>query len=177
MNAKITLPHDDNFSDDELAFLPYFTLLANSVDAASDRLLRYARASLQRTWRVVARERPDLWSAIFLAADAAGETRVDKDEIARAARLNLQEWPLELINWPVLNSVRLDVHIDRDLTRADRHQGSRVLPANERCQQRWNANPFILDGGNGRGETDPGAWLAPYWIMRHHGQLAPPKQL
>lgn len=173
MNAKITLPVDDNFSDDELAFLPYFTLLVNSVGAASARLLRFAQASLQRTWRVVARERPDLWSAIYLAANAAGEAGVDRDAIARAARLNLQEWPLELIDWPVCNSARLDVRLDRNRGRGGHLQGTRVLPANERCQQRWNHDPFVLDGGSGRSETDPGAWLAPYWVMRHHGQLAP----
>lgn len=27
INQKITFPADDNFSDDELAFLPYFTYL------------------------------------------------------------------------------------------------------------------------------------------------------
>eukprot|EP00465_Bigelowiella_longifila_P004909 CAMPEP_0185265802 /NCGR_PEP_ID=MMETSP1359-20130426/28859_1 /TAXON_ID=552665 /ORGANISM="Bigelowiella longifila, Strain CCMP242" /LENGTH=63 /DNA_ID=CAMNT_0027855285 /DNA_START=64 /DNA_END=256 /DNA_ORIENTATION=+ len=38
----------------------------------------------------------------------------------------------------------------------------RVLPANERSQFRWNSNPFALDGGNGRADYDPAAWLLPY---------------
>ena len=29
INQKITFPRDDNFSDDELAFLPYFTYFYN----------------------------------------------------------------------------------------------------------------------------------------------------
>ena len=30
VNQKITFPRDDNYSDDELAFLPYFTYLFTS---------------------------------------------------------------------------------------------------------------------------------------------------
>jgi hypothetical protein len=51
-------------------------------------------------------------------------------------------------------------------------QSVKVLPANERSQFRWNANPFILDGGgDGMSEFDAGSWLTPYWMARYHGIL------
>ena len=44
------------------------------------------------------------------------------------------------------------------------------LPASERRQYRWNADPYdVTDGGDGLSEGDPGAWLLPYWMARHHG--------
>ena len=37
--------------------------------------------------------------------------------------------------------------------------------ANERTQQRWNSNPFeVVGGGSAMSESDPGAWLLPYWV-------------
>ena len=41
----------------------------------------------------------------------------------------------------------------------------------ERNQQRWNANPYVLDGGSGMNECDPGAWLLPYWMGVYHGLI------
>ncbi len=46
-----------------------------------------------------------------------------------------------------------------------------VVPANERTQLRWNANPYDLVGGTGYNEFDPGAWLLPYWIARYHNLI------
>ena len=45
-------------------------------------------------------------------------------------------------------------------------QSVRVLPANERGQLRWNADPFLLDSAGSSSEMDPGAWLMPYWLAR-----------
>jgi hypothetical protein len=34
---------------------------------------------------------------------------------------------------------------------------------------RWNANPFVVDGGKGgRSEDDGAAYLLPYWLGRYH---------
>lgn len=46
-----------------------------------------------------------------------------------------------------------------------------VLPANERTQLRWNANPYQLDNSGSSSEMDPGAWLMPYWLARWTGML------
>ena len=37
INAKIETPVDDNYSDDELTFLPYYTYLTNSMDPEKAR--------------------------------------------------------------------------------------------------------------------------------------------
>jgi hypothetical protein len=34
INAKIETPIDDNYSDDELTFMPYYTYLSNCFDEA-----------------------------------------------------------------------------------------------------------------------------------------------
>jgi hypothetical protein len=54
----------------------------------------------------------------------------------------------------------------------------------ETCPHRymWNADPFDLQSVQvwnneparrhaGMNEEDPGAWLLPYWLARHHGLL------
>ena len=43
------------------------------------------------------------------------------------------------------------------------------MPPDERPVMRWNANPFVVDGGNGgRSESDGAAFLLPYWLGRYH---------
>ncbi len=53
-------------------------------------------------------------------------------------------------------------------------EGTKVFPANERVQGRWNADVYDLDAGAGFSESDGGAWLLPYWIARAFNLLAPP---
>lgn len=86
---------------------------------------------------------------------------------------NLQTWPLELVDWPVQNSLRHDIQFSPSLNRFQQTNSDsiRVLPANERVQSRWNSNPHDLDGGFGLTEGDPGAWLLPYWLSRYHGLI------
>lgn len=53
-------------------------------------------------------------------------------------------------------------------------EATRIFPANERAQGRWNADPYDLDGGSGYSENDAGAWLLPYWMARAFGIIAAP---
>ena len=47
-----------------------------------------------------------------------------------------------------------------------------LLPPDERPTMRWNANPFVVDGGRGgRAEDDGAAFLLPYWLGRYHKRL------
>mmetsp|Transcript_14402 Transcript_14402/g.22916 ORF Transcript_14402/g.22916 Transcript_14402/m.22916 type:complete len:125 (-) Transcript_14402:178-552(-) len=94
--------------------------------------------------------------------------------LLRDIKWNLETWPLELTNYPVNNSRRLDVVFNPELDRFARSHvaGMRILPANERSQFRWNTNPFELDGGNGHADYDPAAWLLPYWMGRYFSILA-----
>lgn len=167
-----------NFSDDELTFLPFYAMLAacsppspcaSLFDPHSHAAIL---AALDRTWGAVRPGRSSLWSAIWLAISG----RTDADATG-ALRWNLQTWPLEMVEWPVDNSHRQDIFYEPTDDRfghghtQSTHTRS-PLPANERRQVRWNANPWdVSAGGDGRTEMDPGAWLLPYWLARYHGLL------
>jgi hypothetical protein len=98
------------------------------------------------------------------------------DALAGGIAWNLRTWPVELVDWPAKNSHRLDVTLDPDAVgrATPGNEGLAVLPANERAQCRWNADPYDLDGGSGMDECDPGAFLLQYWLARWAGVIAPP---
>jgi hypothetical protein len=64
---QIEVPSDDNYSDDELTFLPYYTYLTNCFNATQRA---YATASIIRTWKSISNLRSDLWNAIFAATSS-----------------------------------------------------------------------------------------------------------
>lgn len=173
MNLKITAPSDDNYSDDELTFLPYFTFLffcQNSSTCPFDRAP--VLTSMERTFQIVRPERPDLWDAIYLATSGNQD-----DSIVRDIVWNLRTWPLELIRWPVSNAERQDILYDLAVTRFGFKDVQSLhtrppLPSNERMQGLWNGNPWIVTAsGSGMSEDDAGAWLLPYWMARFFGVL------
>jgi hypothetical protein len=110
INLKIESPIDDNYSDDELIFLPYYTLL-QATSTTSDTSRRQATlASMRRTWAAVRGGRSSLWAAIALATTTASDDDAGHsggggtgEELAqRKADLQdlvwtLQNWPSELI--------------------------------------------------------------------------------
>ena len=176
LNAKIEVPTDDNFSDDELTFLPYalFCAYAPAAAAAAPALPPAVAASLQRTFAFVRAYRPALWSVMYLSCTAGGAP-VNPTAAATDAWWNLATWPLELIDWPIANSQRADVRLNPEPNRNLQYgtQSATVLPANERGQYRWNADPYALDTpGVGLDEYEPGAWLLPYWLARAAGLIA-----
>ena len=59
-NLKIQAPCDDNYSDDELTFLPYYTILSCTV--ADPARGAAALRSMQQTWRIVRKGRSNLWA-------------------------------------------------------------------------------------------------------------------
>jgi hypothetical protein len=180
LNAKIETPCDDNFSDDELTFLPYLTWFSASVDAHHAGVAFDPApivASLHRTHRVVASERSGLWEAIFFGAVGAGDASL-RASAARDVKWNLRSWPLSHIHWAHNNSLRQDIYYQPGSDRFGRanvetSHARDPLPANERNQLRWNANPWALSNGagDGRTESDPGAFLLPYWYSRYVGLL------
>jgi len=183
LNSKITVPDDVNFSDDELAFLPYYTHLVTADAGALDPQVV---CSLSRSWREgVAQEHSALWATIHAAAarqvrkagleevwQACGSGAVTTEEQdIKVALWSLRNWPLELITWPVTNSDRQDIVLDSSVDRFGRTQSIQVLPANERNQYRWNSNPHELDSTwpGATSEGDPGAWLLAFWMAKFHG--------
>ena len=115
---------------------------------------------------------PSASTALSPSCSAGGSSSPLED-----LKWNLQTWQLELIQWPVSNSHRMDLTLTRELDRFGRAvelaHTRPPLPANERCQSRWNRDPFdVSDGWDGMIEDDPGAWLLPYWIARFFGLLS-----
>ncbi len=159
-NQKINYPGRINHSDDELAFLSYYPLLIYEKDA---KLREVYLQSLERSWQVERPERNPLWNFIYAACSGAKE--YDREDSIRT----LREIPMELIEWTVTNSHRLDVPMDLLADRFNRKQALIVLPYDELPMTKWNGNPYRIDGGNGGRTEDDGAYfLLPYWMGRYH---------
>lgn len=163
-NQKINIPGHVNHSDDELAFLSYYPLLAYEKDP---QLLAVYRQSLERAWQVERPERNPLWNFIYAAG--MGSKEFDVSESVRT----LREIPMDLITWTVTNSHRLDVPKDLLGDRFNRAQALAVLPYDELPVMKWNGNPYQLDGGDGGQHEDDGTFfLLPYWMGRYHKLIA-----
>jgi hypothetical protein len=159
-NQKVMVPGHINHSDDELAFLSYYPLLRYEDDPA---LLEVYRQSLERSWQIERPERNPLWNFIYAAGTGVAE--FDREASLRT----LREIPMDLVQWDVRNSHRLDVPIDPLSDRFKRRQALVVLPYDELPMSKWNGNPYSLDGGNGGRSEDDGAYfLLPYWMGRYH---------
>lgn len=162
LNQKILPPGDINHSDDELAFICYYSLLTYETDP---ELRRLYLLSLERSWRIERPERNPLWNLIYgaLTGNACD---------AEAAVQTLAEIPLDLINWPVRNSHRNDIECSPRTGRFGEVESVDPLPAAERPIGKWNSNPFRLDGGgDGTSEDDGAYYLLPYWLGRYHGLI------
>jgi len=159
-NQKMMVPGHINHSDDELAFLSYYPLLAYERDPAR---LEVYRESLERSWQIERPERNPLWNVIYAAGSGAAE--YDRD----AALRTLREIPMDMIQWSVRNSHRRDVPVDPLADRFKRRQALIVLPYDELPMSKWNGNPYTLDGGDGGRHEDDGAYfLLPYWMAVYH---------
>jgi hypothetical protein len=162
-NQKIMVAGSINHSDDELAFLSFYPLLRYETDPA---LLQVYKQSLERSWQIERPERNPLWNVIYAAG--TGATAYDREESIRT----LREIPMDLVEWSVRNSHRLDVPVDPMADRFKRRQALIVLPYDELPMTKWNGNPYSLDGGkDGRGEDDGAYFLLPYWMGRFHKLL------
>lgn len=176
VNAKIAAPSDDNYSDDELAYFAYYALLnaAPAVQANNSATFTLATNSMLRTWRLIRFTRPSLWHAMTLGTAGAALTAPDYAALSDIA-FNLRTWPVEQLDWPVVNSDRADLSwlVDPEVNRDFQHSTDSVpvVPANERCTARWNSDERTMDGGSGYNQQDGGAFLLPYWMSRYYGFL------
>jgi hypothetical protein len=165
-NQKIVIPGSINHSDDELAFLSFYPLLQYEQDPA---LREVYKQGLQRSWTIERPERNPLWNFIYATGmSAGGGTAVREFDRAESLR-TLHEIPMDLIEWNVKNSVRVDVPIDPMPDRQGQRQALVVLPYDELAMTKWNGNPFRLDdGADGKREDDGAYFLLPYWMGRYH---------
>ncbi len=160
IDQKIMPPGIVNHSDDELAFLAYYTLLSYEDDP---HLRSIYLLSLERSWQYERPEHCPLWNFIYGALTC---NHCDVDE----AVLALERIPMDLITWTMRNSHRADIQFDESPGRFDEPQSAVAIPPDERPVMRWNGNPYRLDGGNdGRSEDDGTFYLIAYWLGRYHG--------
>ena len=160
VQQKMYGPFDINHSDDELAFLPNYTLMRYANDP---KLLPMYIKSTQRSWKVEQPDRIPLWNIISSNA-------LKKDCDLKIALEELQQIPMDLITWKMENSHRWDLPQDQMSDRFGKAQAIRPIPTPERGISKWNSNTYIYDSGSdGYGEDDGAFFLLPYWMGRYHG--------
>ena len=152
-----------NFSDDELAYLSYEPLLKYEKDSG---LRKIYLDGLRFTWSQVHADMNPLWNYISTAGGGGRMTGVIREESRRA----LERIPMDMIEWGVRNSHRIDVRFQKEQDRHGHRQLTEVLAPDERAVEKWNSNPYIPDGGAaGRVEDDGAYFLLPYWMGRYYG--------
>lgn len=160
VQQKMYFPYEINHSDDELAFLPYYSLLQHVRDP---ELKKTYQKSLLRSWQVEQPDRNPLWNII-------ASSGLDKDCDLDIAVKELQDFPMDVIKWTMDNSHRWDIRFNPMPDRFLNPQATNVIPVDERGISKWNSNPYkLVQKGNGTGEDDGAAWLLPYWMGRYHG--------
>jgi hypothetical protein len=158
--TKRCFPDENNHSDDQLGHVAWYPILQLERDP---RVRRALVAGIRRHYAIVQPEKPSFYIFVYATADPMGA------DIAAAVE-NLREIPTDRRTWAVKNSHRADVTISSLPNRFGRPVLTRVLPADERCFEKWNADPYVPDGGDGgRVEDDGAAYLLPYWMGRFHG--------
>ena len=149
-----------NYSDEELAMLPFYCAFRYETDP---KLLQAYRKGVDEWWANIQREACPLWTFIYLTGQP--EAKVD----LAAAVWTLYRMPIETIEWSVHNSHRQDLVWASGADRFGRREVINLLPPDERPVMKWNSNPFNVDGGDaGRSEDDGAAFLLPYWMGRYY---------
>ncbi|HXT40474.1 MAG TPA: hypothetical protein VN887_10685 [Candidatus Angelobacter sp.] len=152
-----------NFSDDELAYLSYEPLLKYEKNS---KLRGIYLDSLRFTWSQIRSDFNPLWNYISVAGGGGKMARAIRAESQRT----LERIPMDMIEWSVGNSHRIDVQLRADKDRHEHPQLTVVLAPDERPVEKWNSNPYIPDGGaGGYGEDDGAYFLLPYWMGRYYG--------
>jgi hypothetical protein len=200
INVKMIAVCDNNFSDDELDYLTYFTFIyaVNSISsstslspaqkqraqAITDKLLEFVRIGLDLVHHYKYLDKSPFYNFIYCyASGQVNQTRhlykkdhlssfaFDCNTLSKDGIWYLQRWPLEMISWPQFNSDRLDIHYNLPAQCGSHKLSLELLPPDERVADIWNSNVYILDEGNGFDEEDPTAFLISYWGMRYFNLL------
>jgi hypothetical protein len=184
-------PGSGNQSDDEMAFMCFYTLLRYSREEPLKSLIRY---SFFRYWL---NEQPEM-NPFFNFAYAAHNLKASLPSVFGAfsgappagwledAMDTLRGFPLDRLNWPHRNSHRLDLvtlptvraldleSAGREPPRGHRVNG-KVLPVENRHFNHWNTDPWRLDYGGDGDELAAGTvFLLPYYMGLYHGFIEKP---
>ena len=158
--TKKHFPNENNHSDDQLGFVAWYPILQLEKDP---RVRRALGAGVRRHYEIVKPEKPSFYTFVYATIDPRGAD-------LNAAVENLCEIPTDRRAFEAKNSHRADVQLSHQRNRFDKQILTRVLPADERCFRKWNADPYVPDAGvGGHLEDDGAAYLLPYWMGRYHG--------
>ncbi len=170
-------PGSGNQSDDEMAFMCYYTLLSYEKDP---QLRRYYLRSLRDYWTWEEPESNPLFNFMFVAKYEIPERYRRFFSLPQSAIDDsvdtLKRIPLDRVDWDYKNSHRIDIvpmgrHIRRSRGAGHLRNG-KCLPIDERHVEHWNHNPFRLDGGaGGKRLADGAAFLLPYYMGLYHGYV------
>jgi hypothetical protein len=183
-------PGSGNQSDDEMAFMSYYSLLRCSSDEVLKSMIRF---SFFNYWVNEAPEMNPFFNFAYAACslDASGANPWGRVSLKpwpgwqQDAMATLYGFPLDRLNWPHRNSHRLDVvglprvrSSDLDVPdvpkRGHRFNG-KVLPVENRHFNHWNTDPWELDyGGQGNELAAGTVFLLPYYLGLYHGFIERP---
>jgi hypothetical protein len=154
-----------NHSDDLLSFDAYWVLYRWAFNGELKK--KYATA-IRDHWEIEKEEKNPLFAFVY-ASTRPKEFDLD------GALWTLRRFPWDMVDWDVHNSDRGDI---TKLPPNFRHKELKeLLPPGERRVTRWNAHPFVLDGGSGGHiELAGDEYLLPYWMGRYLKIIAPPER-
>lgn len=183
-------PGSGNQSDDEMAFMCYYSLLRYSRNEALKTQIRYSFFSY---WSNERAELNPFFNFAFAAQNLG--TAITNTWGAypvgpwpgwlEDSRATLHGFPLDRLNWSHRNSHRLDLirlgqQQAKDLYEPERsargHRvNGKVLPVENRHFGHWNTDPWDLDYHGNASELSAGTvFLLPYYMGLYHGYIAKP---
>ena len=173
-------PGSGNQSDDEMAFMDFYNLIRYETDPKPRQ--KYALA-FSNYWTMERLELNPLFTFMYAATNggkrfqhAFGEIDLSPSGKWLEESIDtLRRYPLDRINWRLINSRRKDVVPLPDYAREDGAKGlgyrnnGKVLPIDERYVNQWNHDPWELDeGGDGTELADGSSFLLPYYMGLYH---------
>jgi hypothetical protein len=183
-------PGSGNQSDDEMAFMCYYTLLRCSQD---EELKAEVRWSFLRYWVNEAAEMNPFFNFAYAAHNLDAEagnpwgrfSLKPWDDWLTDSMATLRGFSLDRLDWPHKNSHRLDIERLRPPAMRDIYESGRstrghrvsgkVLPVENRHFNHWNTDPWQLDYGGAGNELAAGTvFLLPYYLGTYHGFIAKP---
>lgn len=182
-------PGSGNQSDDEMAFMCYYSLLRYSLDQELKAQIRF---SFFRYWANEASELNPFFNFAYAAHNLDATLTITWGTFPISpwsgwledSRSTLYGFPLDRLNWPHKNSHRLDIIPlgrvqSRDLYEPGSSRGHRVngkvLPIENRHFNHWNTDPWQLDyGGHGDELAAGTVFLLPYYLGLYHGFIEKP---
>ncbi len=174
-----------NQSDDEMAFMCFYNLLAYTQEAAWRSRWLFAFHAYS------ALELPEMNPFFNFAYAAYGRGRTYHNPWGdfpvepwsgwlEDSMETLRGFPLDRANWAHRNSHRIDLRMLPPQNSTDIYEpgagrrghrvDGRVLPVENRHFNHWNTDPWRLDyGGDGRELGSGTVFLLPYYMGLHHG--------